>query len=65
MHSLSLPEGFMRLGPDEWQKWAAEVRAIASGFRDVEAKRKMIAVAEIYEELADRGRVEGKPAIIR
>ena len=40
--------------PDEWLKWAAEVRAIAATFKDEEAKRRMIAVAETYEELAER-----------
>ena len=40
--------------PAEWRKWATEVRATAATFKDEEAKRRMIALAETYEQLADR-----------
>jgi hypothetical protein len=66
---MSLPDNCVRLvpvafspdltnEPAEWRKWAAELRAIAAAFKDGEAKRRMIAVAETYEQLADRE--EGK-----
>ena len=40
--------------PRLWRKWAEEARTVAAGFKSAEAKRKMIALAETYEQLADR-----------
>ncbi len=40
--------------PQQWRKWATEVRAAAAGFDDAEARDRMIGVAEAYEEMAER-----------
>jgi hypothetical protein len=45
--------------PAEWRKWAAEAKATAAIFKDGDAKCRMIALADIYEQLAVRA--EAKP----
>ena len=60
MHSHGKPEDPIVNTPNEWRKWAAEVRAIAAGFKNAEAKRRMIILAETYEQMANRAELRGE-----
>ena len=40
--------------PERWRKRAEEIRTIADGMRDPDAKRFMLGLAKSYEELAKR-----------
>jgi hypothetical protein len=40
--------------PERWRKRAEEIRTIADGMRDPEAKRFMLGLAKSYEVLAKR-----------
>ena len=50
--------------PERWRKRAEEIRTIADGMRDPEAKRFMLGLAKSYEGLAERAE-ERKRAIRR
>jgi hypothetical protein len=47
--------------PDYWRKRAEEIRAIAEGLNDPEAKFMMLRVADTYETMATRAEQRAWP----
>jgi hypothetical protein len=43
-----------RLGTQYWHERAKQARAQASGIRDPDARRTLLAIAENYEQLAEQ-----------